>query len=352
MRSTPDSVLPSLACARLWQDFGLGRYDEAEADAQTTIRVSDELGIYVHKFEASQLLSIIAALRCDFTRARQMLRAAERADDVDDDVRVPGLLLIRGYITAAEGNPVESARILKPLMDSASISRNYWPRSQEWMRLHAGIALSAGDRQFAAAAVARADLAAERNAGVASYEGLAYQVRGLVTKDSGLLGHAVDVLRRSPRPSLLAMALADHGETLLSTPDRDLGIERLREAAEIFGRIGQRLHYESAQRALQSAGVQPRRSATHPADRPETGWEALTATEHAVAELVSRGQTNRAAATDLGISVHTVGTHLRSIFAKLGVHSRVELANAWNKRRDNPHADAPIGNASPSPSPI
>jgi transcriptional regulator of acetoin/glycerol metabolism len=53
--------------------------------------------------------------------------------------------------------------------------------------------------------------------------------------------------------------------------------------------------------------------------------QALTPTEREVAELVVQGLTNRAAAHRLSISPHTVDTHLRHIFGKLGVGSRVEL---------------------------
>ena len=46
-----------------------------------------------------------------------------------------------------------------------------------------------------------------------------------------------------------------------------------------------------------------------------------------MALLVTAGHSNRSAATELGVSVNTVGTHLRSVFAKLGVQSRVQMAN-------------------------
>lgn len=41
--------------------------------------------------------------------------------------------------------------------------------------------------------------------------------------------------------------------------------------------------------------------------------------------LVAQGLTNRATAAALFLSPHTVDTHLRHAFAKLGVSSRVEL---------------------------
>jgi DNA-binding CsgD family transcriptional regulator len=60
-------------------------------------------------------------------------------------------------------------------------------------------------------------------------------------------------------------------------------------------------------------------------DRPTFGWDSLTDTETSVIDLVADGLTNREAAERLFLSRHTVGFHLRSIFTKLGVRSRVEL---------------------------
>ena len=42
---------------------------------------------------------------------------------------------------------------------------------------------------------------------------------------------------------------------------------------------------------------------------------------------MSSGHTNRSAASQLGLSPNTVGTHVRSIFSKLHIQSRVQLAN-------------------------
>lgn len=58
-------------------------------------------------------------------------------------------------------------------------------------------------------------------------------------------------------------------------------------------------------------------------DRPATGWEALTSAEAAVAQLAAEGKTDREIAETLFISPHTVNTHLRHIFDKLGVNSRI-----------------------------
>ena len=51
----------------------------------------------------------------------------------------------------------------------------------------------------------------------------------------------------------------------------------------------------------------------------------MTDSELAVARLVAQGLTNREAAERLFVSQHTVNGHLRHVFAKLDVNSRVEL---------------------------
>ena len=128
---------------------------------------------------------------------------------------------------------------------------------------------------------------------------------------------------------LLASARADYGSVLLDHGDHDAGVVALERALSAYDTHGAAGPAASVARKLQAAGV----STSPPVPpRPSKGWAALTAAELAVAELISSGHTNRLAARALGISPNTVSTHLRSIFAKLDVRSRVQLANSWNSR--------------------
>jgi DNA-binding NarL/FixJ family response regulator len=64
----------------------------------------------------------------------------------------------------------------------------------------------------------------------------------------------------------------------------------------------------------------------------------LTAAEQRVADLIASGATNRDAATALFVSVRTVETHVASIYRKLGVRTRTELARAHSAQQSHGHA--------------
>lgn len=59
--------------------------------------------------------------------------------------------------------------------------------------------------------------------------------------------------------------------------------------------------------------------------RPDYGWPSLTDSERSVAAIIAEGATNREAAAQLFLSRHTIDFHLRQIFRKLEINSRVEL---------------------------
>jgi two-component system nitrate/nitrite response regulator NarL len=60
---------------------------------------------------------------------------------------------------------------------------------------------------------------------------------------------------------------------------------------------------------------------------------ALTTREMQIAKAVAEGRGNREIATQLGITEQTVKNHLTSIFEKVGVASRLQLALAILQER-------------------
>jgi DNA-binding CsgD family transcriptional regulator len=85
------------------------------------------------------------------------------------------------------------------------------------------------------------------------------------------------------------------------------------EALGCARRVGRELRRLGAERRIVSQ------------TRAKTGWDSLTDAELKVVSLIAQGVTNRAVATRLHLSLHTVKTHVRNAFAKLGINSRAEL---------------------------
>jgi DNA-binding CsgD family transcriptional regulator len=69
-------------------------------------------------------------------------------------------------------------------------------------------------------------------------------------------------------------------------------------------------------------------TATATAARPTTPdlWPSLTASELRIAGLVAKGLTNKDIAQQVYVSSHTIDAHLKHMYTKLDIHSRVELA--------------------------
>jgi predicted ATPase/class 3 adenylate cyclase/DNA-binding CsgD family transcriptional regulator len=66
--------------------------------------------------------------------------------------------------------------------------------------------------------------------------------------------------------------------------------------------------------------------------RPSSGWASLTPAELDVVRLVSEGLGNKDVATRLFISPRTVQSHLTRVYTKLGLSSRVQLAQEAARR--------------------
>jgi DNA-binding CsgD family transcriptional regulator len=60
-------------------------------------------------------------------------------------------------------------------------------------------------------------------------------------------------------------------------------------------------------------------------ERTDHGWASLTDSELRVVSCVAGGMTNRSIAEELHLSRHTVDAHLKHVYLKLDIHSRVEL---------------------------
>jgi DNA-binding CsgD family transcriptional regulator len=185
------------------------------------------------------------------------------------------------------------------------------------------IALAAGDQELAATTVGAAQRRAEASPTLAAIVGTAAHARGLLDGGVEHLERAVEQFERSSRPLALSSALEDLGVRRVASGDESEGIEDLERALRINVEIGAAWDARRVRARLRARGI--RRRVAGSSGRPDTGWGAMTDSELAVARLVAQGLTNRDVAERLFVSPHTVNSHLRQIFAKLEIKSRVAL---------------------------
>jgi ATP/maltotriose-dependent transcriptional regulator MalT len=129
----------------------------------------------------------------------------------------------------------------------------------------------------------------------------------------------------APIEAALSRMLA--GRALARAGQSDRALAELREAAAAFDACGALRYREQAERELGKLGHRPHRR-TRAGTTDGTGIDTLTERELQVARLVVDRKTNPEIAAELFLSKKTVETHLRNIFRKIGVSSRVELARA------------------------
>jgi DNA-binding CsgD family transcriptional regulator/tetratricopeptide (TPR) repeat protein len=141
---------------------------------------------------------------------------------------------------------------------------------------------------------------------------------------------------QAPIEAALSRTLA--GRALAQAGQRDRAIAELQHAATELDACGARHYRDEAERELGMLGHRIHRR-TRPGNAGGVGISSLTERELQVARLVVDRKTNAQIAAELFLSVKTVETHLRHIFGKMDVPSRVALARAVQRADTNagPH---------------
>ncbi|MCQ4080909.1 LuxR C-terminal-related transcriptional regulator [Streptomyces sp. RB6PN25] len=184
-------------------------------------------------------------------------------------------------------------------------------------------ALAAADVSLATTVTAVADELAEANPAFPTLAVSAAHARGLLTQDADALRRVAEEHRDPWAAALakedLARVLGAHSSDRSETAARGL-----RAALQRFEEIGATADASRVRRELErddvgAPGLRRDRVAID-------GWQSLSDAERRVARLAGEGLTNRQIARRVSISPHTVNYHLRGVFRKLGIASRVELA--------------------------
>jgi DNA-binding CsgD family transcriptional regulator/tetratricopeptide (TPR) repeat protein len=142
------------------------------------------------------------------------------------------------------------------------------------------------------------------------------------SQTAGLLyGEAIERLARSRIAIHLARAHLLYGEWLRRERRRTDAREQLRTAHEMFTEMGAEGFAERTRRELQATGETARK-------RTVETMSQLTPQETQVAQLARDGLSNPEIGARLFISPSTVQYHLRKVFMKLDINSRMHLARA------------------------
>ncbi|MEV5752392.1 LuxR C-terminal-related transcriptional regulator [Actinoallomurus sp. NPDC052308] len=315
------AAAPAVLRARM--HLAAGRFHDAAAEAEAGLAIIGPLGPHVL---TSHLLSVLATatLRAGDLRAARSYAEGERpplchCGSPYADAR---LLLARAQVAVASEGAAAAAETVGRLCDDLATQR--WtlisePTAAPWL---VRTVLALGDRGRARTVVAAMDRLAGDHPAFTGIGITAAHAHGLLDRDRGALERAAaehaDPWARASAAEDLGMLITEECPAL-----RRDAVAGLDTALMAYTALGAARDAARVRRRLRRLGI--RRRHWNQADRPVSGWASLTDTERSVSALVAQGLTNRQVADQLFMSAHTVAFHLRHIFRKLEVTSRVEL---------------------------
>lgn len=302
----------------------LGRLDEANAVLEGRFEVADAK-LIVGVMDAA---SVVALGRTKLHIGDE--RAAQEIAEIAKIMLTATAPVVRKlaawYLTLhamASGDPKQAHSWLCALGETERLSLfPLFPVEVADDPLLIRIALEAGDMELAKAIAELGARREEINPGVPTIAGVAAHTRGLLRNCTHDLERAADTLLACPRPLASAAALEDLGTARMADGDRSGAVDAFDQVLRICLNAGAVRDAARARKHLRELGIHRR---VRSLDRPKLGWESLTEPELRVARLAAAGCTNRGIADRLFISPNTVNTHLRHVFDKLGIGSRVDL---------------------------
>jgi DNA-binding CsgD family transcriptional regulator len=318
-------------------EYRTGRWAAALAHAAEAVQVAEETG-QRPGFALAKLARIEAA-RGDEAACRAHAAAlieAARARGFDS-LEAYGCAAV-GALELASGRPAAAVasleRAARVAAEGGMEEPGVDPFGPDLVEARARI----GDARGAVAALRTFAEQAERAGRPWPRSALA-RCRGLIAADGGFDGHFAEAERRlagSPMPFERARNALAHGERLRRARRRREARLRLGAALEAFDELGAAPWSERARAELRASGARAR-------SRRAPAGDELTAQELTVAQAVVEGATNREVAARLFVSPKTVEGHLGSIYRKLGVRSRTQLAARMRAVRSGgiPHMGDP-----------
>jgi DNA-binding CsgD family transcriptional regulator len=310
-----------------------GHADDAVAEAVSGLRTGESQGTHLFSAPALTVLGTSALRHGDLRGAQEFL--ADPRADLSSFGALGGndrCALTRARIAESCGRPDDAMDLVAADLDALPGHCGILVGDLSAAAWLVRLALATGEPGRAKIVAATADQLARTNSGFPAVVAAAAHARGLLDRDARALERAVaDHADHWARAS----AAEDLGRLLTEAGKERQAVRSLQTAVTGFEESGAPRDAARVRQRLRILGVRNRHwAAGAEGDRPVSGWESITDTELAVSELVAQGLTNQQTADRMFISVHTVAFHLRQVFRKLEIGSRVDLARLVLERHN------------------
>jgi DNA-binding CsgD family transcriptional regulator len=304
-------ALPRLANAEVWA----GRWASASASAHEGMALAKEIGQLNLIAHSLAVLALIAAHRGDEQNCRSLAaEGRELANARGLALSVESADWAIALLELGLGRPEEAYRAAREISGTLI---GFW---SGFDRIES--AIHAGERDVAHEWLDPFEQWAG-SSGAAWARAGALHCRALLSQDEQEAERsflaALDIHAVANRPFQRARTELAWGAFLRRTRRRVEAREHLRAALDGFETLGSTQWTERARIELRASGQTARRRVPGTRDQ-------LTAQELQIAHFVAQGLSNRAVGAQLFLSPRTIAAHLRSIFRKLGISSRTELA--------------------------
>jgi DNA-binding CsgD family transcriptional regulator len=307
-----------------------GRLSDAAVESNAVLEMVDELGPgNFADITAIYTLMRVALYEGDLEGIDRYRREAERMmNDEAARIRNVGSWLV-ALCEEFGGNSIAAADLALPVLDRLDIPAPYFVGSTDAADdvVFVRLALKTGHRGAAEKMVEFVEKRARENVTFPILRATAMHARSLLTDDRVIASKAVVLLESIERPIVLASALEDLAR-MSQQFDLSESVDLYRSAKTFYADAGAFHEERRVNRKLAQLG-EPTDSNAH--DLGNAAWSSLSVAQREVVALIVQGLTNRQVAEKLFLSPHTVNAHLRFAFAKLSVHSRVELAGLYHR---------------------
>jgi DNA-binding CsgD family transcriptional regulator/tetratricopeptide (TPR) repeat protein len=304
-----------------------GRTEAAGAEAARGLGLAEDLRTRLFEPAARSVLAAVAILQGNQREAADQNQAVRSGPPSHRSLcglltgAFPALQLREAIDGAAAAIAEMAALDDVPAWKSLQLED---PTAAAWL---VRTARDAGDQRSAERSVRCADELAAGNPELSSLIAAAHHARGLLSGDPDLLLRAASAHRR---PWARARATEDAGVTISAHQGVTAARPCLDRALDAYRELGAEHDVARVRSLLRTMGV--RHCHWRRRERPVSGWGSLTETERTVSDLVAGGLTNREAAERMFLSPHTIDFHLRQIFRKLQIDSRVDLTRLTIER--------------------